>query len=189
MKTIELKNRVEWRDWLAANHDRETEIWLVYYKKATGIPSIQYAESLDEALCYGWIDSLIKKIDEQRYARKFTPRKDESKWSLVNKTRVEQLIQEGRMTEHGLKKVEAAQLSGSWESPLQKPKLDFTMPAEFAEALQDNPKAESAFKDLSASHQKQYLAWIITAKRPETKKKRITESIQLLSEGKKLGLR
>jgi uncharacterized protein YdeI (YjbR/CyaY-like superfamily) len=189
MKTIELKNRSEWRDWLAANHDKETEIWLVYYKKAIGIPSIQYGESLDEALCYGWVDSLIKKIDEQRYARKFTPRKDDSKWSLVNKKRVEQLIQEGRMSEHGMKKVEAAKHSGRWDSPVQKPKLDFTMPADFAEALRNNPEAEAAFKGLAASHQKQYLAWIITAKRPETKKKRITESIQLLSEGKKLGLR
>ncbi|MFN2235843.1 MAG: YdeI/OmpD-associated family protein [Anaerolineales bacterium] len=189
MKTLELKDRAAWREWLAANHDRENEVWLVYYKKETGIPSIQYTDSLDEALCYGWVDSLIKKIDEQRYARKFTPRKDGSKWSLVNKERVEQLIQQGRMTEHGMKKVEAARLSGSWDSPVQKPKLDFTMPEEFAEALQNNPEAESAYNDLSASHQKQYLAWIITAKRPETKQKRIAESIQLLSEGKKLGLR
>ena len=189
MKTLELKDRAAWRDWLADNHDRETEIWLIYFKKETGIPSIEYADSLDEALCYGWVDSLIKKIDEQRYARKFTPRKDDSKWSLVNKTRVEQLIQDGRMTEHGLKKVEAARQSGSWDSPVQKPKLDFKMPAEFAEALKDNPRAEAAFKGLAASHQKQYLAWIITAKRPETRQKRIAESIQLLKDGKKLGLR
>jgi uncharacterized protein YdeI (YjbR/CyaY-like superfamily) len=189
MKTIELKNRTEWRDWLAANYARETEIWLVYYKKATGIPSIQYAESLDEALCYGWVDSLIKKIDGQRYARKFTPRKDDSKWSLVNKTRVEQLIRDGRMTEHGLKKVEAARRSASWDSPGQQPKLDFTMPAEFAEALKSNLQAQSTFDGLTVTYQKQYLAWIITAKRPETRQKRIAESIKLLSEGKKLGLR
>ena len=189
MKTLELKNSAAWRDWLAANHDRETEIWLIYYKKKTGISSIDYGESLDEALCYGWVDSLIKKIDEQRYVRKFTPRKDDSKWSLVNKTRVEQLIQEGRMTEYGMKKVEAARLSGSWDSPVQKPKLIFEMPAEFAEALKTYPDAEAVFKGLAASHQKQYLAWIITAKRPETKQKRIAESIQLLSQGKKLGLR
>lgn len=123
MKTIELKNRVEWRAWLIENHDREKEIWLIYYKKVTGIPSIEYGESLDEALCFGWVDCLIKKIDEQRCARKFTPR------------------------------------------------------------------AEENFNSLAASYQKQYLAWIITAKRAETKKRRIEESIQLLIEGKKLGLR
>ena len=93
------------------------------------------------------------------------------------------------MTEHGLKKVEAARRSGSWESPVQKPRLDFTMPAEFAEALKNNPKAEETFKGLAASYQKQYLAWIITAKRPEIRQKRIAESIQLLKDGKKLGLR
>jgi uncharacterized protein YdeI (YjbR/CyaY-like superfamily) len=189
MKTLELKDRAEWRAWLTDNHDRENEIWLIYTKKATGIPCIEYVESLDEALCFGWVDSLIKKIDEQKYARKFTPRNDDSKWSLVNKTRVEQLIQDGLMTEHGLKKVEAAKRSGSWDSPVQKPKMDFEMPAEFAEALKNNPQAEAVFNNLAPSHQKQYLGWIVTAKRPETRAKRIAESIQMLAEGKKLGLR
>lgn len=189
METIEFKNRTEWREWLSRNHDQVDEIWLVYYKKGTGNPSIEYGESLDEALCYGWIDSLIKKIDEQKYARKFTPRKDDSKWSLVNKKRVEQLIRDGLMTEHGMKKVEAAKLSGAWESPGQKPELDFKMPPEFADALKNNPQAEAVYNNLALTHQKQYLAWIITAKRPETKQKRIAESIQMLSEGKKLGLR
>jgi len=189
MKTIELKERAEWRVWLAENYDRENEIWLVYYKKATGIPSIEYGDSLDEALCFGWIDSLIKKIDEQKYARKFTPREDDSKWSLANKKRVEKLIQDGLMTEHGLRKVEAAKRSGRWDAPVLKPKIDFNIPAEFAEALKNNPQAEAAFNNLASSHQKQYLGWIVTAKRPETKQKRIAESIKLLSEGKKMGLR
>lgn len=189
MKTIEVKDRKEWRAWLAENHDREYEIWVIYYKKATGIPSIEYGDSLDEALCYGWVDSLIRRVDEQKYARKFTPRRDDSKWSLANKRRVEQLMRKGLMTEHGLKKVEAAKRSGSWDVPVQRPKMDFEMPAEFSEALRDNPEAEKAFNNLAPSHQKQYLAWIITAKRPETRKKRIAESIQLLSEGRKLGLR
>ena len=189
MKTIEFKDREAWRAWLAENHARETEIWLVYYRKVTGISSIAYEDSLDEALCFGWIDSLIKKIDDQRYARKFTPRKDDSKWSLVNKKRVEQLIQDGLMTEHGLKKVEAAKRSGHWDAPGQKPKMDFKMPAAFAEALKKDPQAEAAYYNLAPSHQKQYLGWIVTAKRAETRERRIAESIQLLREGKKLGLR
>jgi len=189
MKTLEIKNRAEWRAWLAENHDRENEIWLVYYKKATGIPGIDYKDSLDEALCFGWVDSLIKKIDEQKYARKFTPRKDQSQWSLVNKKRVKELIRDGLMTEHGLKKVEAAKRSGSWDSPVGKPKLDFKMPPEFAQALEENPRAEATFNALTPTHQKQYLGWVITAVRPETRDKRIAEALQLLSQGKKLGLR
>ena len=189
MKTIEFENRAQWRAWLAEHHDSESEIWLVFYKKETGIPSIEYGESLDEALCYGWVDSIIKSIDERKYARKFTPRKDESRWSLVNKKRAEQLIRDGLMTDHGMRKVEAAKRSGSWYAPGQKPKMDFEMPKEFSEALRDNPKAKAFFDGLAASHQKQYLGWIITAKRPETGERRIAESIRMLTEGKKLGLR
>ena len=115
---------------------------------------------MDEALCFGWVDSLIKKIDEKRYARKFTPRRDDSKWSLVNKTRVEQLMQDDLMTEFGLRKVEAAKCSGSWDAPVQKPKMDFKMRAEFSNALKNNPQAEEVYNKLTASHQKEYLAWI-----------------------------
>ena len=104
MKTFEAKNRAEWRAWMAANHDKETEIWLVYYKKETGITSINYEASVEEALCYGWVDSIIKKLDETKYARKFTPRKDDSKWSPSNIRRVEKLIREGLMAKHGLQK-------------------------------------------------------------------------------------
>ena len=189
MKTIELKTREEWRAWLAENHDQMSEIWLVYYKKETGIPSIAYKDSLDEALCFGWVDSLIKKIDEQRYARKFTPRKDESRWSVVNKKRVEHLIKTRQMTEHGLKKVEAAKRTGRWDTPVQKPEIDFTIPTKFTEALKNTPQAGTTFHNLTQSCQKQYIAWITTAKRAETRDKRIKEAIQLLQEGKKLGLR
>jgi len=189
METIEVKDRAEWRAWLFENHNRVSDVWLVYYKKETGISSISYEDSLDEALCFGWVDSLIKKLDETKYARKFTPRKDNSNWSLVNKKRVEILTSNGLMTEHGLKKVQAAKLSGSWERPVQKPKMDLEMPAEFAEALQDNPQAAEAFKSLPASHQKQYMLWIVMAKKPETRHNRIEESVRMLKEGKKLGLK
>ncbi|HBY08027.1 MAG TPA: hypothetical protein DEH22_09680 [Chloroflexi bacterium] len=189
MKTIEIETRAAWRAWLAENHAQESEIWLIFYKKESGIPSLAYGDALDEALCFGWVDSLIKKIDDEKYVRKFTPRKAESKWSLVNKKRVEQLIREGLMTEFGLEKVAAAQRSGSWENPTQKPEINFAMSPEFAQALKNNPAAEATFNRLALSHQKQYLGWINTAKLPETRKKRIAESIQLLSTGQKLGLR
>jgi len=189
MKTLEVKNRNDWRAWLATHHDQETEIWLVYFKKQSGQRSIEYSESLDEALCYGWIDSIIKKLDEIKYVRKFTPRKDDSKWSLVNVKRAEKLIQDGLMTEYGLRKINAAKASGSWQNPGQKPELNFEMPEEFALALRQNPSAKQVFEDLAPTHQKRYIIWISTAKRPETRAKRIMESIKLLTEGKKLGLK
>ena len=125
MKTVEVKTRAEWREWLAANHDRETEIWLIYYKKETGIPCVAYGASVEEALCYGWVDSIIKKIDDTKYVRKFTPRKESSKWSPTNIKRVDKMIDAGLMTEHGMQLVEAAKKSGSWDNPVQKPDLNF----------------------------------------------------------------
>lgn len=189
MKTLEFKNRDDWRAWLVENYEKESEVWLVYNKKEMGLPSIPYGDSVEEALCFGWVDSLIKKIDDQKYARKFTPRKDDSKWSALNKKRVAKMIQENRMTEHGLRLVEAAKKLGTWDAPVQKPNFNLEMTKAFAEALKKHPKAEDFFNSLSPTYQKQYLLWIVTAKRPETKQKRINESIQLLLEGKELGLR
>ena len=189
MKTIEVRNRAEWRAWLAANHDKETQVWLVYYKKKTGKTCVEYEVSVEEALCFGWIDSIIKKLDDTKYTRKFTPRKMSSQWSLSNKKRVNQLIKEGLMTEHGLKKVEASKRSGNWDNPEQKPALTFEIPAEFAEALKKDKRAEDTFFNLAPTYQKQYLGWIEVAKRPETREKRIKESLRLLAEGKKLGLK
>ena len=103
MKTVEVKDRAAWRAWLAANHDQEDEVWLVYCKEHTGRKSPEYGATVEEALCYGWIDSIIKKLDDERYVRKFTPRKETSRWSPSNIVRVEKLTKEGLMTEHGLK--------------------------------------------------------------------------------------
>jgi len=189
MKTAEVKNRAEWRAWLAANYDKENEVWLVYYKKKTGKPFVAYDASVEEALCFGWVDSIIKKIDDTKYARKFTPRKENSKWSPSNIKRVLKLIEDGLMTKHGLKKVEAAKVSGNWDNPTQKPELTYKIPVEFVNELEKNKKAKETFDSMSPSYQKQYLGWIEVAKRSETKRKRINESIQLLSEGKKLGLK
>jgi uncharacterized protein YdeI (YjbR/CyaY-like superfamily) len=189
MKTVEAKHRAEWRDWLAEHHDKETEIWLVYYKKGTGVASVDYESSVEEALCYGWVDSIIKKIDDRKYARKFTPRKDDSKWSPSNIKRVKKLIKEELMTEAGLQKVEAAKQSGKWDEPVQRPELSFEMHPEFGEALEKNKQAKETFENLAPTYQKQYLGWIEVAKRPETREKRIKESIRLLEGGEKLGLK
>lgn len=155
----------------------------------TGLPSIDYGASVEEALCFGWIDSLIKKIDDNRYARKFTPRKEESKWSDHNKKRVEKMIAAGRMTAHGMRLVEAAKKNGCWNRPEERPILKFTIQPEFQEGLFQDSKAREVFDNLPASHQKQYLGWIEMAKRPETRRRRIEEALRMLAKGKKLGLK
>jgi uncharacterized protein YdeI (YjbR/CyaY-like superfamily) len=189
MKKIKAENREEWRAWLAANHNQETEVWLVYYKKKTGKACIDYDASVEEALCFGWIDSIIKKLDDTKYVRKFTPRKMDSQWSSTNKERVKRMINNGLMTEFGLKKIEAAKQAGIWDKPEQKPELTYKIPDEFKKALKKNKKAQDTFSKLAPTYQKQYLGWIEVAKRPETKDKRIKESVRLLAEGKKLGLK
>ena len=189
MKQLFFETRDEWRRWLAENHDRVSEVWLVYYKKETGKTCIEYGASVEEALCYGWVDSLIKKLDGERYARKFTPRKAESNWSKSNIKRVEKMIAAGKMTKYGQQLVEAAKQSGSWANPVLAPKMDFTMPPELKSALQENPRAREGFESLAPSYQKRYIMWIATAKRPETRQKRVKEALKLLEKGEQLGLK
>ncbi|MFQ5770900.1 MAG: YdeI family protein [bacterium] len=188
MKSLYFKTPQEWRTWLQSNHDMETEVWLIFFKKDTRKPTLDYEAAVEEALCFGWIDSIIKKIDESKFARKFTPRKDSSKWSAINKKRVEKLIQSARMTPVGLSKVEAAQKSGRWDEP-DRPTRSFDPPEDFTKALNQNRKAKEFFEQLAPTYQKQFIGWISIAKRQETKEKRIRESIQLLEKGEKLGLR
>ncbi len=189
MDTLTLTNRKEWRNWLAANHDTHSEIWLVYYKKDSGIQSIPYEASVEEALCFGWVDSLIKKIDDIRYMRKFTPRKENSRWSMPNIRRARKMMDAGLMTEQGLRLVEVAQQNGEWEHPVQKPKVKFDIHPDFKAALEQSPTAQQTYEQLAPTYQQQYLTWIGIAKRADTRNKRIAESIQLLERGQKLGLK
>jgi len=188
MKTVFIDSREDWRVWLEKNHDSVKEIWLVYYKKETGKKSVSYDASVEEALCFGWVDSLIKKIDEAKYARKFTPRKDSSKWSDLNKRRAEKMIKAGLMTDIGRQKIDAAKKSGAWEAG-SRSETDLTVSPEFRKALSENPKAKAVFGKLPPSHKREYLGWINSAKRPETTKRRIAEAIKLLTRGEKLGMK
>ena len=189
MKRLHIKTRREWRRWLAENHDREKDgIWLVFHKKKTGKTSLEYDESVEEALCFGWIDSIIRKIDDDKYCRKFTPRKDDSQWSKANKKRVEDLIRNGTMTEFGLAKVEAAKRSGRWEMD-PRPVISMEAPPELSRALARNKRAKAFFDELAPTYRKQFIAWIATAKRTETKAKRVREAIGHLSRRRKLGLK
>src|SRR5678816_4889869 len=109
-KTLYVTNRDEWRDWLAKHGQSETEVWLIYYKQQSDRPRIPYDDAVEEALCFGWIDSIVKRIDDEKFAQKFTPRRNTSKWSELNKRRVRKLIREGRMTDAGLARIDAATL-------------------------------------------------------------------------------
>ena len=188
MKQLYVTNRDEWRGWLSENHATEAGIWLVFYKKETSKPTITYEAAVEEAICFGWIDSIIKKIDAARYARKFTPRSDKSKWSQLNKKRANKMIKQGRMAEVGLAKIKTAKKTGLWAKD-PRPRISLDVPSEFAEALARNKKAKESFDKLAPSYRKYYIGWITIAKRPETKKRRIAESIALLEKGKKLGLK
>jgi uncharacterized protein YdeI (YjbR/CyaY-like superfamily) len=188
MKQLYVTNRDQWRDWLSRHHAMEAGIWLVFYKKETSKPTIDYEKAIEEALCFGWIDSIIKKIDAEKYVRKFTPRKEQSKWSNLNKKRVEKMIKQGRMTEVGLKKIKAAKKSGLWDQD-PRPQISLDVPPEFARALARSKKAKKNFEQLASTYRRHYIGWIVTAKRPETRERRIAESIALLEKGKKLGLK
>lgn len=189
MEKLELTTREAWRAWLSENHGIKKEIWLVYNKKGSGKPSIAYNASVEEALCFGWIDSIIKKLDQNQYVRKFTPRKEVSNWSASNIKRVEKMIRAGLMTEYGLRLVEAAKASGKWDEPGRKPTLEYHIHPDFEEALRQNPSARDFFEKLAPTYQKQFIGWIQVARQDATRRKRIEESIQLLTKGEKLGLR
>ena len=188
MKQLYVTDRDQWRDWLCGHHAGEAGIWLVFYKKATSRPTIEYDAAVEEALCFGWIDSIIKRIDTEKYVRKFTPRKNKSDWSKLNKKRVAKMIKAGRMTEAGIAKIKAAKKNGSWNQD-GKTSRSLEIPGEFAEALADNKKAKERFQKLAPTYRRHYLGWIAAAKRPETRKRRLDESIALLETGQKLGMK
>jgi uncharacterized protein YdeI (YjbR/CyaY-like superfamily) len=185
-QTLTASDRASWREWLDEHGASESEIWLVYYKAGMAKPTISYEDSLEEALCFGWVDSLIQKIDEEKYARKFTPRKPGSKWSELNKHLVAKLIKEGRMTEAGMAKVE---FSLEEASPARPKRPELPLPDWLKEGLMASPRAWENFSKLPPSHQRNYILWVSQAKREETRKKRIQEAIALLEKNERLGLK
>jgi len=171
-----------WRDWLEKNHVKKNSVWLLFYKKKSGKPSLTWSESVDEALCFGWIDSVKKTIDQDRYKQYFCKRKPKSNWSEINKQKVNDLTKKGLMSEAGLICVQTAKQNGSWDK--KEVYDDKTIPDDLLIQLQKVPGAETFFSGLSQSVKKNMLVWIATAKRPETRQKRILEIANLA--GKKL---
>jgi uncharacterized protein YdeI (YjbR/CyaY-like superfamily) len=185
---LRVETAAEWRRWLSANHSRSGGVWLVFDRKGTSAQTLDYGSALDEALCFGWIDSLIKNIDGRRYMRKFTPRGVKSKWSPSNKRRIGDLVKEGRMRAAGLAVVERARKDGSWERPDRIPVTD-RVPVELLRALRGNPEARGNFDRLAPSHRTRYIMWICSAKLAATREKRAAEAASLLGKNEKLGLR
>jgi uncharacterized protein YdeI (YjbR/CyaY-like superfamily) len=188
MKQVYVKTRKDWRDWLNQNHDKSKGIWLVFYKKHTGKATLEYDEAVEEALCFGWIDSIIKKIDDEKYVRKLTPRKNDSRWSDLNKKRIIKLEKQGLLTEAGIGKVRTAKASGLWNKP-DRVQVSSNIPRELASVLVKNKKAKNFFDQLAPSYQKRFIGWISTAKRQETRERRIREAVNLLEKGEKLGMK
>lgn len=183
-KTFYARNRKAWRDWLQKNHATSDGVNLVYYKKETGKPRVDYADAVEEALCFGWIDSTSRTLDEERYMQWFCPRKPKSVWSALNKSRVQKLTEQGLMTPAGMEKVEIAQANGQWTSLDHIENLE--IPPELAKALQKNKAAKKHFDEASRTYRKQVLYRLNSAKRAETRAKRIAEMVKMMGEGKKL---
>ena len=182
-RTFDVRSRQEWRDWLQDHHDSEPEIWLVFHKKHTAEASISYDDAVEEALCFGWIDSIVTRLDEERYARKFTPRKPDSRWSTINRQRYADLKARWLLAAPGL---ERAPTSRSGDAP--RPSA-LAIPSYIEKQLKANAHAWEYFGRLAPSYQRLYIGWIDSAKREETKEKRLREAISLLAAGKKLELK
>lgn len=172
--------RQEWRDWLSENHPRSEGVWLITYKKASGKADLAYDEAVEEALCFGWIDSKPGKLDEERSMLWVAPRKPGSNWSRSNKERVERLLAAGLMAPAGLEKVEAAKADGSWNALDAVEALE--IPPDLAEALAAYPNAARHFEAFPRSVKRGILEWILNAKKPETRARRIEETARLADE-------
>lgn len=188
-KTIHVSSRDQWRAWLEKNHDTESEVWLIYYKMDTGRPRVAYSDAVEEALCFGWIDSNVQRIDRERYAQKFTPRRSSSKWSALNKRRVAKLIKEGRMTEAGIARLNDSGIGDDYGRTPQRKMEELVVPRHLRQALMSNRKAWDNFNQLAPSYRRNYIAWISAAKTEGTRDKRVMEAITLLAQNKKLGLK
>ena len=182
---IEIESRAQWREWLAANHDTCTGAWLVTFKTASGRGRVTYDEAVEEALCFGWIDSVSGKVDDLRAKLWFCPRKPKSGWSKLNKDRVERLIAEGLMTPAGQAVIDAAKQSGAW-SLLDEVEA-MVMPADLAAALDANPAAKANFDAFPKSVRKGILDLMRSAKRPETRAKRIADIVRFAAENRRYG--
>lgn len=184
MQQVYCRDLQAWHQWLKKHHAQKEPIWLVLHKKNADEPSVTYSEAVDEALCWGWIDSKAIKLDEQRYLQIFSPRKPRSVWSKVNKNKIEKLLAEGRMQSAGQAKIDAAKADGSWAA------LDeveeFVIPDDLAKALAASKTAQENFDAFAKSIRKYCLQWLASAKREETRANRIAAIVTAAEEKRNL---
>jgi uncharacterized protein YdeI (YjbR/CyaY-like superfamily) len=186
MKEKELhyfKNAQEWCNWLHENHSISAGIELVFYRVDSVFESMRWEEAVQVAICYGWIDSTVRKLDDERRKQVFTPRKDKSVWSKLNKTYIDNLIAANLMHESGLKKIEIAKQNGTWQSLDAVENLE--IPSDLQLAFEGNTEAFENYKNFSPSYRKNYLYWLNQAKRPETRSTRIIEIVKLCEQNVK----
>jgi len=175
--TIYITNRKDWRKWLGKNHKKKNEVWLIYYKRHTKKPRIPYDDAVEEALCYGWIDSIVRRIDDEKYAQKYTPRRPGSKWSKLNIERANKMIRQKKMTRAGLvlfKKGRSRKIAAA-----RKVKKKFVMPPDLRKALAKNKKALENFTGFADSYKRAYILYIMDAKREDTRVRRVRRIVEL----------
>ena len=182
---IHFGTQQEWEDWLAQNHAEAKGVWLQFAKKDSGIPSINYQQAVEGALCYGWIDGQSKSFDNSYWLQRFTPRKPKSNWSRINREKVDALAAAGRMQPAGLKQVELAKADGRWEAAYDSPSK-MNVPEDFQAELDKNPAAQEFFNTLNSANRYAVLYRIQTAKKPATRAERIRKLVEMLARNEKI---
>ena len=180
LETFCPKSQQEWRQWLQENHLSKSSIWLVYFKIGSGVPSLSWSDAVDEALCFGWIDSTARAMDKDRYMQFFCKRKPKSVWSKINKTKVKRLIEENLMTDSGYASIEIAKQNGSWS--ILDDIEELIIPQDLEDEFKVNPGSKEFFLSVSQSARKAMLQWVVLAKQETTRKKRINEIATLASQ-------
>jgi len=183
---LHFETRAKWRRWLEKNHNKKDELWLLRYKAHSDVPCISLAEAVEEALCFGWIDGKLKRVDDERYILRFTPRKKRSVWSLINKDRAERLIAEGLMTGAGMEKIKEAKANGMWDKAYTSLKKE-SLPKDLRNALKEDGLAWNNFQAFPTSAQNNYIGWVKNAKRDETRERRILIVVERARDNKRPG--
>ncbi|MFI5187730.1 MAG: YdeI family protein [Chitinophagales bacterium] len=191
LKSFYAKDRKAWREWLEKNHVKSPGIWLIYYKKTSGKKRLEYNDAVEEALCFGWIDSTTRPLNEEKYLQRFTPRKPKSGWSKLNKQRIERMMEQDLMTKAGLEIIEIAKKNESWESldKIYAPIEHLLIPDDLARAFSKNKKARINFENFPVFTRRQFLYWINSAKRDETRKARVKLAVLMCAANKKPGIK
>jgi uncharacterized protein YdeI (YjbR/CyaY-like superfamily) len=186
MEPIHFNNENEWHEWLSYNHNKEKEIWLVIQKKKSTIKGIKYNQAVEEAVCFGWIDGRMKRLDDEQFIQRFSPRRKKSNWSLSNKKRAQRMIDEGRMTKAGYAAIEEAKKKGKWDQSY--PLKETRTPEDLIDELKKTPQAYKNFNDFPRYAKYMYIRWIDDAKRNETRKRRIMKVVERSKKNLKPGI-